>query len=112
MPDREKVIKAIECRSKCTKRFENPCARTGYCHYSRAIIGLDKEIYKPYVCDIEQLCNDALALLKEQEAVKPINSYGTFRCGNCRNIVGYNDGHGCGYQNNFCSKCGRPVKWK
>ena len=49
--------------------------------------------------------------LKEQEAVEPINSYGTFRCGNCGNIVGYNDGHGRGYQNNFCSKCGKMVKW-
>lgn len=49
--------------------------------------------------------------LKEQEAVEPINSYGTFRCGNCRNIVGYNDGLGRGYQNNFCSKCGKQVKW-
>lgn len=55
---------------------------------------------------------DALKLLKEQEAVEPINSYGTFRCGNCRNIVGYNDGYGRGYQNNFCSKCGKAVKWK
>lgn len=55
---------------------------------------------------------EILALLKEQEAVEPINSYGTFRCGNCENIVGYNDGHGRGYQNNFCSKCGKAVKWK
>ena len=58
--------------------------------------------------DAEQI----LALLKEQEAVEPINSYGTFRCGKCRNIVGYNDDCGRGYQNNFCSKCGKPVKWE
>ena len=57
------------------------------------------------------LLNEQDALLKEQEAVDPINSYGTFRCGNCRNIVGYKDGHGRGYQNNFCSKCGKMVKW-
>lgn len=55
---------------------------------------------------------DASAILKEQEAVEPTNSYGTFRCGNCRNIVGYNDGLGCGYQNNFCSNCGKAVKWE
>ena len=54
----------------------------------------------------------ALALLKEQGAVEPIYSYGTFRCGSCRNIVGYNDGYGRGYQNNFCSDCGRKVKWE
>ena len=62
------------------------------------------------LCDfIDLIKEEVLDLLKEQEAVEPINSYGTFRCGNCRNIVGYNDGHGRGYQNNFCSKCGRPV---
>lgn len=55
--------------------------------------------------------NAILDLLKEQEAVAPINSYGTFRCGNCMNIVGYNDGNWRGYQNNFCSKCGKAVKW-
>lgn len=54
---------------------------------------------------------EEVELLKEQEAVEPINSYGTFRCGNCRNIVGYNDGCGRGYQNIFCSKCGKAVKW-
>jgi hypothetical protein len=32
--------------------------------------------------------------LKEQEPVKPTVRYGTFRCGKCGNIVGYNDGHG------------------
>lgn len=61
--------------------------------------------------DIAKWADDALSLLKEQEAVVPINSYGTFRCGNCRNIVGYNDSHGRGYQNNFCSKCGKAVSW-
>ena len=62
--------------------------------------------------EVQNTANAAMKLLKEQEAVEPINSYGTFRCGNCRNIVGYNDGHGRGYQNNFCSYCGREVKWE
>lgn len=61
---------------------------------------------------IIEYIDDAIDLLKEQEAVDPINSYGTFRCGNCRNIVGYNDSHGRGYQNKFCSKCGKAVKWE
>ena len=60
----------------------------------------------------EETIKNIIALLKEQEPVEPINSYGTFRCGNCRNIVGYNDGYGRGYQNNFCSKCGKAVKWE
>ena len=47
-----------------------------------------------------------------QEAVKPINSYGIVRCGNCRNIVGYNDGYGRGFRNNYCSDCGKAVKWE
>ena len=62
--------------------------------------------------DVDQWAKEMVEeLLKEKEAVEPINSYGTFRCGNCRNIVGYNDGNGRGYQNNFCSKCGKAVKW-
>ena len=59
-----------------------------------------------------QTIDDVVELLKEQEAVEPINSYGTFRCKKCKNIVGYNDGSGRGYQNNFCSKCGKGVKWE
>ena len=60
---------------------------------------------------IGQAINGAIDLLKEHEAIEPILSYGTFRCGNCESIVGYNDGNGCGYQNNFCSNCGQKVKW-
>ena len=97
MPDREKVIKALEF---CTSpKIVYTCY--GECPYAVA----DDE----YKCT--EMKRDALALLKEQEAVEPINSYGTFRCGKCRNIVGYNDGHGRGYQNKFCSECGQAVKW-
>ena len=60
---------------------------------------------------IRGVAENAIALLKEQNAVEPINSYGTFRCGNCKNIVGHDDGHGCGYQNNFCCYCGKKVSW-
>ena len=90
--DREKVIKGLRI-----------CSQDSICDGC------------PYIecCswDAVQLLRDAFALLKEQEAVEPINSYGTLRCGNCRNIVGYNDGHWRGYQNNFCSNCGKAVKW-
>ena len=87
MIDREKVIKGLE-------RF--------------------KSDFKPFCGNTAdwKMVDDAIAMLKEQKSVEPINSYGTFRCGNCRNIVGYNDGHGCGYQNDFCSKCGMAVKWE
>lgn len=93
MPDRDKVIKGLE---HCSEDGCNGCP-------------YDQE------CELEDgftaLARDAVELLKEQEAIEPINSYGTFRCGNCSNIVGYNDGYGRGYQNNFCSKCGKAVKW-
>lgn len=95
MPDREKVIKGLE-----------------RCH-SYDIIMCDEgcPYYRTVGC-FESLRKDALALLKEQEAVEPIHNYGTFRCGNCKNIVGYNDGKWYGYQSNFCSKCGKAVKWE
>ena len=90
MADREKVIKGLE----------------------------DIVEYFGIMAIFEQGCNEpkqdvenAIALLKEQNAVEPINSYGTFRCGNCKNIVGHDDGHGCGYQNNFCCYCGKKVSW-
>ena len=67
MPDIEKVIKALECRATQNKRFENPCAETGCCHYAKALVGLDGEIYTPYFCEVERLCADTIALLKEQE---------------------------------------------
>ena len=75
--------------------------------------GLAQDDWPMYHSDseVQEIAKAAFALLEEQKAVEPINSYGTFRCGNCRNIVGYNDGHGCGYQNNYCSKCGQAVKW-
>ena len=95
MPDREKVIKGIE-----------------HCDFGGSGTCYEKECpyYQSHDCT-DELKNDILILLKEQEAVEPINSYGTFRCGNCMNIVGYNDGNWRGYQNNFCSKCGKAVKW-
>lgn len=98
MPDREKVIKGLECCTKGGVCFSD-------CPYSKEVPMVDGRC-------ITTVQADALALLKEQEPIEPIISYGTFRCGNCRNIVGYNDGYGRGYQNNFCSDCGRKVKWE
>lgn len=53
---------------------------------------------------IRDALNAKYSKMTEQEAVEPINSYGTFRCGNCRNIVGYNDGHWL-----RCPYCGTDV---
>ena len=62
--DREKVIKAIECRKNADKRCGNLCEETGACHYATAVRGLDGEIYKPFICNREQIYDDAIALLK------------------------------------------------
>ena len=67
MPDIEKVIKALECRKNAGNRYRNPCAETGMCHYATAIHDINGEIYRPFICDRERICTDALALLKEQE---------------------------------------------
>ena len=57
------------------------------------------------------LMSDALALLKEQEAVKPkskvrhgANAQIQHFCGNCMTML-----HG---KPKFCSECGRPVLWE
>lgn len=60
----------------------------------------------------EQACRDAIALLKEHEAVKPYiagsgESFETtwwYECGNCNKPIDPND--------KFCRHCGRAVKWE
>lgn len=67
MPDRETLIKAVECRKTAHKRCGNPCERTGACAYAAWIRDPDGTPYYPYYCDTERLCEDILALLREQE---------------------------------------------
>lgn len=67
------------------------------------------EDYEPYAREFDSLSVygwvvlDALALLKEQEAVEPIWSCGKPFCGACGLRI-----HG----GKFCSKCGKPILWK
>ena len=61
--DRAKLIKAIECRKEARKRCGNPCEETGACAYARCVTDGNR-IYLPYYCDVERICDDALALLK------------------------------------------------
>lgn len=99
MADRETVAKALEvcrdmdnppgyrftsCKGDCPY-YENGCAR--------------------------QLKVDALELLKEQEAVEPIliregrnKYYNDYVCPGCDNELSYGQ--------NYCSECGRAVKWQ
>lgn len=57
---------------------------------------------------------DILALLKEQEAVKPnMDPEGTYSCGNCGETVGWFP-DGCSTLKKlckFCQECGKAVKW-
>ena len=103
--NREKVIKALECRKSSDKRCGNPCEKTGFCYYARAIRGSDGEIYLPYVCDKEQICKDAIALLKEQKATRPELIMGTSicDCGKCKHAVAPGM--------NYCPVCGCRIDW-
>jgi hypothetical protein len=93
--DREKVIKGIR---KCLSH--KPCSVNG-CPYENE-------------CAVEHLndplLRDALALLKEQEAVKPEREHSGSGvtwwnvCGNCKTAINPND--------KFCHECGRAVKWE
>ena len=91
MPDREKVIKGLE---HCNKDgyAKDICADCPY---------VDKN---PSEC-IGQLMSDALALLKEQEGVKPkpTGVEPNYNCGACGLPITQ------GYP--FCPWCGRKVKW-
>ena len=66
---------------------------------------------------VRDCINDALALLKEQEAVEPVLDEQTGRiwlCGNCGSYVGFedNDPHDPNEFDKFCRDCGRPVLWE
>lgn len=96
MPDREKVIKALECCLKESDHlYSNPC---NDCPYR------GKEC-------IDRMKTDALELLKEQEPIKPkskvrhgANSQIQHWCGNCMVML-----HG---KPKFCPNCGKAVKWE
>lgn len=65
--------------------------------------------------DIAQWADDALKLLKEQEAVNPIaKEDDTYEC-ICGAVVGWDELDVSGMVQtrfNYCPFCGRPVKWE
>ncbi len=85
--DKEKVIKGLEI---CTTR---PCYCTG-CPY-----------IKECCLDSQELMEDALALLKEQRAVKPRVSSVEQRCGNCNKVIEMDGWKACPW-------CGKPILWE
>lgn len=100
MPDREKVIKGLEC---CILRDPDDHARCSQCSYGGNCVN--------------RLKMDALELLKAQEPVEPekrelpFGMYDAvkyeYKCGMC----------GCGlmrnekWRANYCPECGHAVKW-
>lgn len=92
MSDREKVISTLEDIKTQT-----------------AEIGLDSAVIA------HKFIDKILALLKEQEAIKPdVDSEGTCICGNCGENVGW---YPAGSKEpvrlgKYCPECGKAVKWE
>ena len=96
MPDREKVTQCLEtcvsgCKEGCPYEYKNFIYRVG--------------------CKVD-LMRDALALLKEQEAVEPKKENDGnhepctswwYVCGDCGRYIDPHD--------KFCRHCGREVDW-
>lgn len=76
--------------------------------------------FKAYcTSDVEdhEMLKEVLAILKEQEAVKPVLDEQTGRiwlCGKCGTYVGFedNDPHDPNEFDKYCRECGRPVLWE
>lgn len=96
---REKVSKALEC---CAVGAE-----CDHCPYSPMNKSGHEGCYQMHAY--------ALALLKEQEPVKPVVDIDTWKCGNCGHTLEHQELLGDNVlfheQYNFCPECGRAVKW-
>ena len=67
--------------------------------------------------DLHEMYTNVIALLKEQEAVKPVRDEETGRmwlCGNCGSYVGFEDSdpHDPNEFDKYCRECGKPVLWE
>ena len=110
MTDREKVIKGLECCKESTE--DDPFQMCGECPYGDISL---------FVQDCRAiLSEDALKLLKGQEAVPPVMT-DTIRgiavqCGVCRKtLYTIADTISANYPKehvHFCIECGTPVKWE
>lgn len=96
-PDREMVIRGLEC---IAQQAQN--GTCGGCAYFRPFT--DDPDYG--WCDSVAIKNDALALLKKQEAVKPQLSISGmwYECPICHR-------HLTKDRDNYCARCGKAVKW-
>ena len=90
-------------RAELIKKFSD------YVYYFNAYCTSDAEDH--------EMLKAVLALLKEQEAVKPVLDEQTGRiwlCGKCGTYVGFedNDPHDPNEFDKYCRECGRPVLWE
>lgn len=104
MTELEKVIKGLEC---CIGSGIEDTPGCEDCPYND--MGDTCERIRP-------LYEDAIALLKAQEPVKPVVDIDTWKCGNCGHTLEHQELlgdnvllHEC---YNFCPECGRKVKWE
>ena len=58
-----------------------------------------------YWIELQEGVADAISLLKEQEAVKPIVSSVEQRCGNCNKVIEMDGWKSCPW-------CGKPIDWE
>lgn len=99
MVDRKKVIKGLQESAAYFRSSFDAMYGTIAC-----------EKFRSWVDAIEQ----ALALLKEQEPVKPVVDIDTWKCGNCGHALEHQQLLGDNVlfheQYNYCPECGRKVK--
>lgn len=107
MADREKVINGLECCLDVQSGWKDAVWVCPACPYA-------KNDGKP--CEtLAPLLDDALALLKAQEPVRPVmrtaHAQGAddvwYECSKCGGFLSIN-WNGV----KVCKKCGRPVKWE
>lgn len=96
MVDKQKVIKGLEC---CA--YKKNCNECPY--------------FKGNATCMDDKDKDALELLKEQEAVKPILEQDSMVCGACGHEVIWQkmlgDGIWADEKLDYCPHCGQKVKW-
>jgi len=98
MTDREKAINGLKC---CTSaKNPIPCGKCGYF--------FNREYEDVWSCRIA-LMRDSLELLKEQEPMEPTWDCGKAYCGDCGRKLPRKKAD---REINYCSYCGRSVKWK
>lgn len=101
LPDREKVIRGLECCGRWTGDALWDEVRCSQCPYDSTEIGCG-----------HRLTADTLALLREQEPVKPKREDAGHRiimlCGACGAPI---PTHGGWRYYKYCPTCGRGIKW-